>query len=79
MELDRTDELVRRAAHAILHKDSRMLRAVISRLQDHVSPRLMLLAISSTQALESGDVLLALQYWDPFAEACRAEASTRPY
>lgn len=71
MEYARTDELVTKAAiQAIGRRDSRALRMIIARLDGHVSPRLILLAIASAQALDSGDVVRSLQLWDPFAEAC---------
>ncbi len=76
MDQLRTDELVSGASRAIARRDARALRVIIARLDGHVSPRLTLLAISAAQALDAGDVVRALQYWDPFAEACRAVASS---
>jgi hypothetical protein len=79
MEPQRTDELVAEASRAIMRRDSRALRSAIARLGEHVSPRLTLLAVAAAQALDAGDVVLALQYFDPYAEACRASVrSTQP-
>lgn len=76
---ERTVELVAKAERAIARKDGRALRIVIASLRGEVSPRLILLAIAAAQALDAGDAVRALQYWDPFAEACRAaQASSAP-
>src|SRR5262249_37655664 len=72
MQLARIEELDALARGALARRDSRALRTIIARFGDDISPRLLLVAIAAARALDDGDVLRAVQCWEPFAEACRA-------
>jgi hypothetical protein len=78
MTVGSTEELVSRAARAIARRDSRGLRTVIAQLDEHISPRLTVIAIAAAQALDRGDVVRAFQLWDPYAEACLSAARPSP-